>query len=384
MTLAKRPRWPLHALAVAVTLSLTACGGSARLNIPTPLDAVDKRLSVDQSWSRDTGKGVGKFHLDLQPFADDDAVFVAANNGQVSAYALASGDSKWQVDTAKAITAGVNGGSAGIAVGAEDGAVLMLSRHSGETLWSQNLTSQVTAISAELDGVIVARTGDGYIYGLSALTGTVAWKQLRKTPALSLQSQSEPLVARGAAFVGLDDGQLLMLSISDGRVLFEKPVAQGRGRTEIDRLVDIDGNLALDGNVVYAASYQGSVVAIDAARGQQLWQESASAVHGIAADSRSIYLADENSVVWARDKHSGAALWKQDKLKFRQLTAPVIFGHHVVVADYEGYVHWLDPESGQIVDRRRGDSKGVLAAPIVAGEKLLVLGKSGELNVFSQ
>lgn len=361
-------------------VGLAACSGKQNIRPPSPLPELKKAESIEKLWSENATSGLGKYYLQLRPYHALGKIFVVDNTGNLSARELDGGAQVWTQKLETAVTAGVNGGEGIVVVGAESGQVSAFSSADGTPLWSQSLSSQVTAISRASEGMLVARTGDGYMFGLSVSDGKTQWKQLRKTPALSLHTQSEPLVARGVAFVGLDSGKLLMISLTDGRVLWEKTIALGRGRTELDRMVDIDGQLALSDGVVYVSSYQGKLVAIDAARGQVLWQEDISSVTGLAVDSQALYVTDENSVLWARDKRSGAALWKQDKLKFRKITAPAVDGQRVAVGDLEGYVHWLDSETGRLVGRQRADKAGVLSPPVEIDGSLVVLGESGQLS----
>ena len=363
-----------------IIIGLAACSAKQNIDPPSPLPELKKEIEIEKLWSENATDGLGKYYLQLRPYLESGRIFVADNKGSISARALEDGAQIWASELESAITAGVNGGEGIVVVGAESGKVSAFSTDHGKLLWSQTLSSQVTAVSKASEGIIIARTGDGYIFGLSVSDGTTLWKQLRKTPALSLHTQSEPLVARGVAFVGLDNGKLLMISLADGRVLWEKIIALGRGRTELDRMVDIDGQLAFSDDVIYVASYQGKLVAIDAARGQVLWQEDFSSVSGLTTDSQALYIADEDSTLWARDKRSGAALWKQDKLKFRKITAPTIDGNRIAVGDLEGYVHWLDTETGRLIGRQRADKAGVLSPPVQIDDSLIVLGESGRLS----
>ena len=363
-----------------LVMTLVACGGASNLAPPSPLPEIKATLKVDKLWSEHATGGVGKYYLRLRPLVSDGRVFVTDNAGLVSARQLDDGGKIWETELKTPITAGVNGGEGVILVGSEEGELIALSADQGKPRWKQSLSSQITAISAAQKGVVVARTGDGYIYGLSTDTGKTLWKLLRRTPSLSLHLQSEPLVVSGVAFVGLDDGRLLMISLSDGRVLWEKTIALGRGQTELDRLVDIDGQLAFSDDVIYVAAYQGKIAAIDAARARLLWLEDFSSVNGLTVDDQAVYVTDEDSVVWARDRRTGAALWKQDKLKFRRLTAPAVIGDRVVVGDFEGYLHWMNRDTGRLEARERADRKGVLTAPMAVGDSLLALGQGGRLS----
>ncbi len=359
---------------------LSACGGTSNLAPPSPLPKLENNLPVEKVWRQHATRGVGKYYLKLRPYVAKARVFAADYKGRVVAHRMENGKRIWQVETGQPITAGVNGGEGVIVVGAESGDLIGLSADSGDQRWKQHLNSQVMAVSSVSQGVLVARSGDGYIYGISADSGDILWKLLKRTPALSLHLQSEPLLTHGVAFIGLDNGELIMVSLLEGRVLWEKVVALGRGSTELDRMVDIDGQLAFSDGVIYVATYQGKVAAIDAARARVLWLEDFSTVNGLAVDDKALYVTDEDSVVWARDKRTGAALWKQEALKFRRLTAPVVWQSRVVVGDFEGYIHFLNEDSGRLEGRVRADHKGVLSAPLPVDDSLIVLGQGGKLS----
>ncbi len=370
-------------MSAALALLVVACASNDNVNPPTQLADIQETLRVANVWSRDTGSGAGKFYLRLQPLVMGQQAYVAGSDGVVSAYSLDKGTPGWRVDTRQKITAGVGGGAGLVAVGTSEGQVIALSSDSGRELWRRALSASVTAIAPVAQGILVVRSGDGYVVGLNAQTGEVVWRFSRQVPALSLRTQSVPIVERGVAFVGMDDGRLAMLSLTDGSVVWERSVALARGRSELERMVDIDGRFVLDGNTLYVATYQGRIAAVDAVNGQILWAQDASSVFGLSVDPDFVHYTDENSVIWALDRRTGATVWKQDALKFRRVGVPAVIGNVVVVGDYEGYLHWLDRASGRFVARSRADKDGVMSDPLPVGSaEVLVLGRGGELSLW--
>ncbi len=360
---------------------LAACGGTDNVHPPSPLPDIHARLGVQRDWARDTGEGTGKYFLRLHPYVDDDGrVFVTDHAGRVTAWRLRDGQRLWRVTLDTPISGGVNGGDGLVLVGSEEGEVIALAAEDGHERWRRTVSSQVFAISPVSRGVLVVRSGDGNLYGLAAADGHTLWKQSVPEPPLSLHTQSVPLVARGVALIGLDNGHLVMLALPDGSPLWEKTVAAARGRTELDRMVDIDGRLALVGDTVYVATYQGRVAAIDARSGQLQWSRELSSVNGLAVDGDQVFVTDADSAVWALDRASGNTLWKQEALKYRWLTAPVVVDRAVVVADFKGYLHWMDRDTGEFLARSRADHAGVIAAPRRVGGHVLILGRGGQLS----
>ena len=369
------------ALVLMTGLLLAGCAVTDNISPPTPLEPIEQTLQVHKLWSRDTGDGEGKFFQRLRPYVEDGNSYVVDYRGKFSAWDK-DGKPLWQTALKTEITAGVNGGDGVVVAGSEDRKVYALAAESGEQVWSQQLSSTVTALSRVSSGILVARSGDGYIYGLDAHSGEIKWKVNRTVPALSINGQSEPLVAQDAVLVGLDNGRLLLISLQTGQAAWEKIVAVPKGRSEIERMVDIDGPMALKGVVVFLVTYHGKVAAVDARSGKTIWMHDASSVTGVIAVGDRIVFSDENGVVWSLDERTGVPVWKQEALKFRRLTTPAAIGDDLVVGDFEGYLHWLDAETGKIVARTRADSAGVLAAPVSADGRVYVLGQSGKLSVW--
>jgi outer membrane protein assembly factor BamB len=228
----------------------------------------------------------------------------------------------------------------------------------------------------------VVRTIDGRFIGLDTESGERLWIYTYTVPALTLRGTAAPLLAQGVAITGLDTGKLLVLSLQDGTPVWEKRIAPPQGRTELERLVDIDAEPRVMDSVLYIVTYQGNVTAIDLRNGNTLWSRDFSSYSGLDVDTRQVYITDDNDTVWALDRRSGGTLWKQTALNRRTLSTPVVNGNYVVVGDFEGYLHWLDTTDGRLVGRVRADKEGIAAAPVVRDNILYVLSNRGTLSAF--
>lgn len=367
---------------VLFVVLLAACGSKDNVAPPADLKDIQADIHAKQVWEEDTGSGSGKYFLRLQPFLFNQVAFVADAKGQISAFNSDTGRQLWSQDTDLLFSGGVNGGADIIVAGSVEGELAGFSPENGEELWRSQLSSEVLAISRAVSGKLVARTNDGYLHGINTLDGSVAWKYNYKIPALSLRSASMPLIVQGRVVAGLDNGHLVALSLADGKLLWDKTIASGRGRTELDRMVDVDGSLAQQDGIVYVASYQGRIAAVNIATGRLVWAHDASSVNGLIVNSKAVYYTDSESKVWALDKNSGASLWKQDALLHRSVSAPAVLDDQVVVADYDGYLHWLSVEDGHFTGRNRLGGSAILAAPTIYQNRLYVLNESGGLSAW--
>jgi outer membrane protein assembly factor BamB len=229
------------------------------------------------------------------------------------------------------------------------------------------------------------RSVDGRLYCLSAADGSEQWQVSRRVPALSLTGNSEPLVTDDLVIVGFDDGKLSAYDRRDGKTRWETTISLPRGRTEVERLVDLDGSFVIRDGIIYVVAFQGSLAAVQAISGDILWSREFSSFQKIAIDDDALYLTSADSDLWSIDRRTGAAFWKQDVLHARRITAPTIFEDNLVVADLSGYLHWFAKSDGRLLGRIRTTDERNYVQPQVWRQSVITLDKLGFLTaVFRQ
>ena len=371
---------------LAVLSALTGCslfGDEDNSEPPVALESFDKRVHLRSLWSRSTGDGTEEQLVKLVPKVVDERVYVADRNGSVWAYELEKGTKVWRSKTGVAISAGPGVGEGLVLVGSSEADLLALSADNGEELWRTSVSSEVLSVPQVYEDVVVVQTVDGNISGLDAESGDRIWIHDRSAPVLTLRGTSTPLVEEGLVMAGFASGKMTALEVESGREIWEAAVAISRGRSELQRIVDIDVDPVISDGVLYVTSYQGSLVAISLQDGRQIWNRDMSAYAGIAVDRQQVYISDADSEVWALDRRSGASLWKQDKLRRRSLTGPTAIDGYVAVGDFAGYLHLLSRTDGSIAGRVRVDKDGIQATPsALSGNRLLVLGAGGKLVLY--
>lgn len=349
---------------------------------PAALVEFQPLISVEEGWSLRLGKGADEQFLKLIPKVVGDRVYTAERRGRVGVFDAASGKQIWQQDLDVPISGGPGVGDGLVLVGTTDGEVLALDEASGELLWRAPASSEVLAAPEAADGVVIVHSGDGKVSGLDAATGKRAWIYDRTTPTLTLRGTSSPKLVKDLVIVGFDSGRLVALELKSGKLVWEAAVAVASGRSDLERMVDIDAEPLVAGGTIYVATFQGRVAAIELDSGRLLWTRDLSSYAGLDADERNLYLTDAEGMVWALDRDSGAALWKQDKLQARAATAPAAVGDYVVVGDVEGYLHWLRREDGQFAARVRLDKTRIIAPPVARDGTLYAYSAGGVLGAF--
>lgn len=395
---------PLRHLVLAVaTLALAACSSNpslVKIEAPAALAKFKPALRVQEVWAQQVGNGVGKQYVKLAPLVERDRVYAADGEGHIDAFNVKDGELVWSSDIHALINAGPGDGSNLLLFGG-NAEVIAVRKSDGRIVWRTPLSSEVLSMPVRRGNVVVAHTVDGVLYGLDAGDGHQLWHYSQDVPLLTLRGVGEPQIDGGIVVAGFADGHVTALSVTDGSLIWDQVLAVPRGRTDLERMVDVDGNLVVSEGVVYAVGYQGRLSAFALSNGHLMWTRNLSSYTGIAATANELYVTDADGNVWALSRSDGGTLWKQSALHGRELSAPAVQGDAIVVADYQGYLHWLSREDGRLIARVRVKSqqgwsvvpddspsdgfrsdRGILAAPRVADKFVYAMDKRGILNAF--
>lgn len=334
--------------------------GSTPKQKPAELVQFKAQATLRIVWQANVGAaGRGAFY----PAVVGNTVYAAGAAGQIAGFTANSGASQTRFDVATPLSGGVGAGAGLILAGTAKGEVLAF-EPSGKPVWKTQLTGEVLSAPAAADGVVVVRTGDGRIYGLNAADGKQRWVYQRALPPLALRSYAGIVVYRGGVFAGFPGGRLVAIALDTGNVGWEAVVALPKGATELERVTDVTSHPVVEGAQICAVAFQGRVACFDAIRGETLWARDASSIAGMGLDARNAYITDERSAVLALDRSRGASLWKQDQLNGRWASAPLAMGRHVIVGDFEGYVHVLSRDDGSFVARIATDGSAIQVPPV--------------------
>ncbi len=369
---------------VLLALAAAACSSKAKVREPAKLtDIVNPRVQIADAWSLGIGKGADGRPSGLRPQLEPDALFVAESGGAVMALDPETGRTRWSRELKKTrISAGPSIVGDLVLVGTLDAEVIALKRADGSELWRAPVSSEVLAPPSGAGDVIVVRSIDGRAFGLAAVDGKRLWSFDRTVPTLTLRGISPPLIEGNRVLLGMDSGRLAAVQLRDGTPLWEQAVSVPSGRTELERLADIDAQLVDSLEGVLVASYGGDVALIDPVDGESRWRRAIKSGTGVAVGGSNVYVSDADGVVWALDAASGAAVWKSEALQYRRLSPPAFFKGYAVVADYQGYLHFFDPADGKLVGRTRVGRDAILAPMVATDSTLYVYNIEGRLEAL--
>ena len=356
---------------------------------PAELVKFEPTAKVDRLWSVNVGKGEKRIGVRQGPTVADGRVYAAAIYGGVHAIDLQTGKKVWTWEPAKEkkkpklrLSGGPGVGDGLVVIGTLDGQVVALDANDGTEKWRGKVTGEVISAPAIAQGMVFVRSNDGRVTALDAGNGTQRWFNPRELPALTVRGNAAVVAGPGVLFIGNDDGSVSALAMTDGRTVWDQMVANGEGRTELERMSDVDGAPVLEGNTLFVSSFKNQTMAIEGPTGRPLWSRDHGGAGGVALTSGNVFVTDNKGGVFGLDKSSGSAMWSQTGLARRGLTGPVVQGDYVVVGDYKGYLHWLRTDNGEFAARAKSGGDALLAQPVTADGILLVQNVDGKLTAF--
>lgn len=349
---------------------------------PSELLKFDATLDVDRAWRSKVGKGSESLRLALSPAGDGNRVYTASYDGVVTAFNPEDGSRHWRVELDIELSAGPGVGEGQVIVAGRDGDLISLNADDGAERWRTNIVGESLSRPILKNQIVVVYTIDGRMRALSAYDGEERWIIEQSSPALTLRGSSSPIVVGSMVIGGFDNGRLVATDIEEGVTEWEAMLSPPSGRSDLDRLADIDGALAAVGQDVYASAYHGRVASLAAESGQVLWAREISTFAGIGADWNHVYVVADDGELVALLRRNGSDVWRQGALIRRLPTAPVAFNTAVVVGDFEGYVHFFNNADGEPAARVKVGKGMISDAPVVIGGRLYVQSENGELEVF--
>jgi outer membrane protein assembly factor BamB len=369
----------------AATLLVAGCGlfsDKDEALEPMELVDIDESVKVRKAWSAKLGGDSEFLRLALRPAGDGSRIYAASRDGRVSAFDPETGKLAWRTDLEIELSAGPGAGEGYIAVVAKDGYAILIDAANGAEVWRANVEAESLARPLIKNDIVVIKTIDNRMQALSLFDGRQRWSIQQSTPVLTMRGSSAPVAIGNTVIAGFDSGRLVAAELDTGSVLWEALLSPPQGRSDLDRLSDIDGELAVVGQDLYAVGYQGRLAAMAGESGQVLWSREVSSYEGVAADWSSLYTVSDNGEIVAMTRRNGTESWRDASLLRREPTLPVPFGTTVVVGDLEGYIHFFSTVDGEPVAREKLGGAAISSAPFVMANRVYVQSDGGEIAAF--
>lgn len=396
-------RWVALILCSMFVLSGCSVFGKKTGNEPLKLVEFEATVDLDKEWKRRIGKGQSDGFSRLTPALDGDNIYAVDHQGLVVALDSKTGKKHWKrkinkpqqsvwqwlkglvfdADTNLQIAGGIAAEHGLLLVATYAGEVIALSIEDGTELWRKQLPGEIVSTPRTNGSVVATQTVNGKLFTLDAKTGEQLWFYDNPPPVLTLRGTPSPIVTDTAIYAGFSNGRLMAFNPANGLILWDQRIALPKGRSELERMVDIHASPLIHEGVLYVGAYQGRVAALSRGAGSGLWGQEGSTSENLAIANGNLFVAHSDGKVVAYNANSGEILWINEQMLRRGLNGPQTFGDYVAVVDYKGYLHVMNQTDGEFVARTRVDRKGARAPMLTDGERLFVYTNRGKLMAYT-
>jgi outer membrane protein assembly factor BamB len=349
---------------------------------PAELIKIETKVPIKKLWSKKLGDDAEYLRVALRPVGDGNRIYAASFDGNVYAFNPENGKQAWRSKLGLDLSTGPGVAENMVVVVGVDGFVVALSAADGSERWRTYIGGESLATPLVNTENVIIQTVDNRLIALSTFDGSERWTLAQATPTLTIRGSTSPVQAGQAVITGFDNGRLVAIDLDTGDIEWESMLSPPSGRSDLDRLADIDGDIAVVGQDVYASGYQGRVASLAAESGQILWSRELSTYAGVSADWNSVYATLDSGEIVAMNRNTGTEVWRQGALLRREPTVPVSFRNTVVVGDLEGYLHFFSNVDGDPVARVRAGKHAVVGTPIVVADRLYVQSDDGTLSAW--
>ena len=380
-----------HLIPLAISAALLSACSSTPEIVEPPMSAISSEYALERIWQVKQERFLDQDTESMQIAETPESLYIASSSGMVTALNKQQNGRwidqiQWQSKLDEAITAGPTLDQDQLLLGTAKGRLKVLDAQGGQVLWVKQLSSEVLSAPVVAEGKILLRTVDGQFYALNRANGDVIWQVEHSMPDLSLRGAAAPVVLNNTVFVPWESGVVQAFSLDSGALLWESRIAVPSGRTDLERLVDIQSSLVIANGYLYVAGYHGKFAALDPESGNFIFVKELSSFRDFVMDDKAIYFVDDEDVLYAFDALNGVPLWKQTSMKNRWVGDLALSEDGLIVTDGWGYVHWFNKVQGIEFARVKhsdgyGDGNRVVRLK-VDGERLYLYDDNGVMTQY--
>ena len=323
---------------------------------PKELSSYENQKDISIIWnlSFDGENEIGNF----EPGFSSQNLFFADSEGTLSSISLKSGEKEWSIEL-NFLASGTAAGFGILVVADVDGNVIALDQKDGSQLWSTNVKGEILSKSVIDTQIVVVKSGSGELIGLNRITGEIEWSYRSKLPPLTVRGSSSPVLSDDKIFVSFDNGRLGVFDINSGFPLWDGAISYASGTSELDNLIDGDSSPVIEGGLVYTTNYQGNLNIFDIAQKRSVWTSETSSFYSPVIMRGLLIVAEANSIIKSFSLSSLEESWLNEDYLNRVLSNPVSYKGSLVVGDFEGYIHVIDPLNGKTIGRKKLSRKPI-------------------------
>lgn len=369
-------------IASVLTMFMTACS-SDKDPQPRPILKFANTEKVNISWS---DGGLAKSPSgSFVPVIDNNTLFTADSSGKIFRIDPTDGTIISKFKFKRKFSSGTAVSPDGIFVTTEDGYLLAVNKATGEIKWQAQLPTVAVEAPQVGGSVVLVRTNDAEVLAYNATNGSLLWVYQKANPPLTLRTYNTfQVVGSDVALLGQPGGRLALVNINNGVPIWETYVAVPEGATDLDKLTDVSVRPIINEKEICVATFNGKLSCLDAISSTIIWAKKFSTSYGILMDEQNVYAIAQDGIAYAYDKYTGAKVWDNDTLQYRDLSSPVFLGSNILVIDSDGFINLFARSDGKLVARVKSNLKGGVSFPWADGKKAILQSGDGNIAAVTQ
>ena len=346
---------------------------------PLPLNDLVNKFQIHQVWS---GSLDGRANRNFSICKHDNLIYYSSSDGVISQINIIKKIQNWDYDYSENITSSIACSDNNAFFVDYDGFLISISSK-GVLDW-KSFVGEVFSLPLVNDGKIYVRTSDNELISLSIIDGSVIWKYKLPTSPLPIRSWGEMSIKNNIIYIGIASGKVSAVNALNGTLVWESTFSPPKGSSEMERSNDSTSKIIVDDFVIYAVSSQGNIASLSSENGQILWSRPLSSFNGMTHDKDNLYVTHNSGAIYAISKETSKVKWRNTTLLGRDVSRGFIFNNLMTVSDYQGYIHFIDLEDGNII-ARTNISEDLILNPVPGFEdkSLIFISINGSFNEFS-
>jgi len=318
---------------------------------PVELKPIQKDFSISVKWKKSL-KGESNL-ASFKPSYYSGNMLVADPEGSIVSLNPKTGKENWKIGLDRQLSAGIASGFGKLIVSDVNGFVIAINSDTQEIIWEKNVGGEVLSRAQVTASLIIVKNSVGELIALNSNSGEQKWIYRSQLPALTIRGTGEPILEDGIVYASFDNGRLGAFQLETGLFLWDQPISFVEGSSELENLIDADSAPVITKQLLFAANYQGNLTAFDISQKRPVWNSKSSSFHSPVVTNNMIMVIQDNGSILSFSLVNLDPAWTSQEYLRRQLSSGVMYKNLMLVGDFEGYVHAINPLTGLTQGRKK-------------------------------
>lgn len=357
---------------------------SPSTSAPLSSEQTSKAAPIKHFWHKHLLAIDKNDYLLLSPTLQNGYLYLADKKGKLSKLNVQTQKFAWQKNYSASFSSGVAVFDKTLVVGTRDGHLMAVNTETGDKQWIAKATSSIFAKPAISNGLVAIKSHDSKLAIYNAADGHKLWVFDGTSPEISLRGSSAPVMVKDMVIAGFDDGTLRAFRLFDGKLMWQQTIASPKGWSDIQRVVNINANLVISEDKLFAVAFNGDLVAAAINTGEILWSRHIPSHQGLAFAHHLLVVADETGMVWGLNPDNGQTFWRQNQLHSRHLSGPSLFAGLIAIGSRKGALYFLDGKDGRVIQHKTLARAPLIMSPVSEHNLLIATTQDGMVTAFKK